>query len=307
MLSRILIVFVMFLSFQVSWAQSTTSTSVATKSEGESKAPLIQQKTYQADPNVTDTKLKAENGSLSQWSAKFNLTYYGPRVGDIEDPQQPNPDGTVGNHATAIGGSIAARYRLDSDTALSFGTGVNSVTPFHQIKRFDVTTPYLSYDKVFRIGGWQTRQSIGVSDTTTPEYRDVGEIAGVSYAFSWFHSLGSSRWSGGLESSFGYFFYNRGYERTDKLAQQYNWGLYPTLKYRATDKFGLYTSYTLSWWNPRMLNNAFAMWNSTPSERLGVEYAFTRDIYFSPYLNFYPMSFNWNSTTLNFYTVFSLL
>jgi hypothetical protein len=283
----------------------TSSASTGTESEVRAKTPL--NKTFVDTSGITDPKIRADSGSMSLYSMKFNLSYYGPPAGDLSNRNQPNPDGSIGNHETAIGGSIGIRYRLDPETTLSFGTGVNAVTPFQELKRFDVRTPYLSYDKTYRIGAWQIRQSPGVSLVTIPNFRVVGEFASLSYDASVFRTLGLSRFLVGLDSSFGYFLYGRGYRKEDTTAARYNWGLFPTLKYRATDKFGLVTSLALNYWNPRKEASQLVVQNRILSQRVGFEYAFTRDIYFAPYLNFYPQSIAMNSTTLNFSTTFSIL
>lgn len=256
--------------------------------------------------SVTDVKLKAESGSRSKYSMKLSLSYYGPPVGDLGNDKQPNPDGSIGNYSTSLGGSISARYRFDSERALSLGSGVSALTPFHGIKRFDLRTPYISYDHTAREGGWQFRRSVGASITTLPEYREVGQYSTLSGDLAVVRDLGSS-WSASLEGSLSYFLYNRSYERTDGRAGRYNLGFYPGLKYSMSDRLRFSTSVALSFWNPRRLENEWALWNKTVTQRLGLEYALRRDIFFAPYLSFYPEDANLKSTTFNMSTIFSIL
>lgn len=292
------------------FAQSSSATSKTEADTGTPalKAPLLlENKTFQETSGITDAKIRAESGSLSRYSMKFNFSYYGPPVGDLGNENQPNPDGSIGNYSTAIGGSVSFNYRFSPIYSLSLGTGVNAVTPFHHLERFDVRTPYISLGRYAKIGEWQTRNSVGLSATTIPEYRNVGQFASVSYDAGFFHRIGLSRWSVGLDSSLSYFTYNREYTKKDGNAGRYNWGFYPAIKYKATDKFSAYLSHAITLWNPRKLDDTFAIWSRTPSQRLGIEYAFSRDIYFAPYLNFYAQNFNWRSTTVNFNTIFSVL
>lgn len=53
----------------------------------------LKNKTFQEDKRITDIELKAAAGSLSRYSMKFDLSYSGPPVNDLSDPEMPNPDG----------------------------------------------------------------------------------------------------------------------------------------------------------------------------------------------------------------------
>ncbi len=84
---------------------------------------------------------------------------------------QPNPDGSVGTFETALGSSVGFRYRIDSKSAISLGTGVNAITPVQGVKRYDVKNPFLSYDRNARLGNVQMRNGVGVTVVTNPAYR----------------------------------------------------------------------------------------------------------------------------------------
>lgn len=255
---------------------------------------------------VTDVRLRAEAGSRSKYSLKFSLSYYGPPVGDLSNERQPNPDGSIGNYQTSLGGSLSARYRFDSQRALSLGTGLSAITPFHGVKRFDVRTPYVSYDRTFRYEAWQFRYSPGLSWTTIPEYRDVGQVAGVSFDASVLRDL-NHRLSLSLDSSLSSFVYEREYEARDGRAGRYHLGFYPGAKLTLTDRLRLSTSVAVSFWNPRALTDASILWNRTVSQRLGAEFALRKDIFMAPYLNFFPENPDVRSTTVNVSTIFALL
>jgi len=297
---------------------SSTSISAATTTQAPSSEVVVQEtsssvgsilknKKFEDDKDITDAKLKADSGSRSRYSLKFSLSYYGPPIGDITNEKQPNPDGSIGNNDTALGGSISARYRIDPKSAISLGTGINSLTPFHGSKRTDVKTPFVSYDRNARLGEVQLRNSYGVSVTTVKEYLDVGQYGTLSYDNSLVYNIGASGFAVGLDSSLSYFLYNRGYENKDRTAGRYYVGFYPQVKYNFTDKFNMYTSLAMGFTNPRARDDEWAMLNRTLSGRLGAGMAFTRDIYFSTYLNYYPKELRTESTTISFSTVFSIL
>ena len=284
---------------------------------------------------ITDPKLRAELGSMARYSGKFNFAYYGPILGDMSNAYQPNPDGSLTHNPTMVRGNMAIRYRLNATSALNFGTGITEVTPFHSGSRTDISTPFVSYDNAFRAGPWQLRASLHSSITTTPELRASGEIGALTVFSSAYRNLSSSRWLVGVDVALWSFFYGRGYrgphplppgtvatsrvggqKRRDAVdgndpgdgnAAQLNLNIYPTIKYRLSDKLGAYNTFVIEYFEPRSVNGRFRLKDKTFAERVGVEYSFTKDIYFSPYFTFYPQSLSLATTTINFTTVFSVL
>ncbi|MFS4458359.1 hypothetical protein [Bdellovibrio sp. HCB2-146] len=294
------------------FAQTSTVKLNATEQQpaGESVLKVDQvsgNKKFEADKDITDAKLKADSGSLSRYSLKFSLSYYGPPVGDISNRKQPNPDGSIGSNDTALGGAISARYRLNSKSAISLGTGINARTPFHGTEQADVKNPFLGIDYSSRLGDVQMRNSGSVEAATVPEYREVGQYAGLDLKNSLVYNIGTSGFALGLDTSLNYFLYERGYEPKDRTAGRYVLSFYPEVKYNVSDKLNLSTSLAVKFLNPRARTSEADLLNRTLTSRIGMGYAFTRDIYFAPNLNFYPNDFAWESTTVNFSTIFSVL
>lgn len=267
----------------------------------------LKNKKFEDNREITDSKLKADSGSLSRYSLKVSLSYFGPPVGDLSNKYQPNPDGSIGVYSTSLGGSISGRYRLDKRSAISVGTGVSALTPFHGVERTDVKTPFISYDRSTRVGEVQMRNSLGGSVTTIPNYRDVGQVGTLSLDNSLVYNIGDSGFATGVDVDFSYFLYERDYRPSDRKSSTYHLGVFPQLKYNFSDKVNVYTSVAMSFWNPRATDDASVMLNKTLSGRLGMGMAFTRSIYFAPYLNFYPDNLRADTTTVSFSTVFSIL
>lgn len=306
--------FVVFLSLSVkaqtsstALSTSTVSGSMATQESTLKVDDALKNKKFEDDKDITDSRLKADSGSLSRYSMKFSLSYFGPPIGDLSNKNQPNPDGSLGVYATSLGGSISGRYRIDSKSAVSLGTGVSALTPFHGVERMDVKTPFVSYDRNARLGDVQMRNSYGVSVTTIPNFRNVGQYASLSYDNSLIYNFGASGFAAGVDSSVSVFLYERDYVKKDGKASRYVVGLYPQVKYNINDKTNIYTSIALNYWNPRYAPSEATLLNKTLSGRLGMGMAFTRDIYFAPYLNFYPENIQAETTTISFSTVFSIL
>ncbi|MFP5520725.1 MAG: hypothetical protein ACLGGX_12540 [Bdellovibrionia bacterium] len=298
------------LSVQADATISTESVSVAQSKANENTMTLKEamgNKKFTENQEITDEKLKAEEGSRSKYSLKFSLSYYGPTVSEPLGKEQPNPNNMPGVYLTSLGGSISGRYRIDPQTAVSVGTGISALTPFHGVERFDVRTPYISYDTSGRLGEVQMRNSFGGSVTTIPNYKEIGQVGGLSYDNSLLYDLGSSGAAIGLDTGLSYFIYNRDYEKSDRRASRYHVGLYPNAKYRFNRTISVNTSVAVAYTNPRSRDDVFALENLKISQRVGMGVAFTKEIYFTPYLNFYPEDAKWETTTLNFSTIFSLL
>lgn len=268
----------------------------------------LKNKEFEDKHEITDAKLRAEAGSLSKYSLRFNLSYYGPPVGDLEAKDQPNPDRTNSPKETAISGSFGGRYRIDPRRTISVGTGLKAVYPFHGMERMDLNDPSVSYDISSRIAGIQFRTSPGVTYVTTPNYVRTGEYGSLDFRQSVVYDLGTSGVAIALDGTFGYYLYNREYQRGDGKANRYSISLYPAIKYNFNDKLNFNTSTKLGWWNPRQNdNNETELLNSTISQSVSMGYAFTRDVYLSPAVTFYPNRLALDVTTVNLSAIFSIM
>lgn len=303
-------VFVAAFSF-LTLAQAAGSSSVKAPADmTESRTTLSDSlKNSKSEDNldITDAKLKADSGSLSKYSLKFNFSYAGAPIGDLNNPMQPNPDGSVGVFETNIGGSISARYRINKLSTVGAGTGVTALTPFQGVKRYDVKNPFISYDITSKLADIQIRNSVSYSAVTNPVYRNLGEYGGILLDNSVVYNIGVSPFAVALDTNLSYYLFERGYDKKDKNAQRYSLAFYPAVKYNFNDNLNINTSLNVGFWNPRTTENQIVLMNKVLSQRLAVGYGYSHDIYFSPYLNFYPGQFAWDSTTINFSTTFSVL
>lgn len=267
----------------------------------------METKTFRDTPGITDAKLKADSGSLSRYSFKFNLTYSGPNLGDFSAKDQPNPDGTVGSFQTALGGTMGVRYRLNSQSSVGLSSGVKMIHPFHGMDRFDVNNPALTYDYATRVRGLQMRNSPGFILRTVPEFTRIGQFGYLLDTHSIVYEIGLSGFSIGADMAFGYFLYNRAYERKDGKAALYSLEINPVVKYRVSDKLGVVTSTNLAWWSPRAGSDRLALNRKSLTQKLGLGYSVSRDVYLNPYLTFTPQKIALSTATLNVSAIFSIL
>lgn len=256
---------------------------------------------------ITDKKLQADEGSRSKYSVKFGLSYSGPGIGDLNNKNQPNPDGVIGNYKTKLTGSMGARYRIDSVTAVNLGTGLSTNYPLHGGKTTDTNNPYFSFDRSSRFGDLQMRNIMNLSAITNPEYVKVGEVAGIGYELNLVHKLGDSRFAAGLDSKIDYYVYDRSYHpNTDRGSAQAYLSFYPNLKYEISDKLNVNTSFAIQYYNPRELKGKLMLRNRTITERIGLGYSFRRDVYFSPYITVYPDNLRAKNSIFNLSATFSM-
>jgi hypothetical protein len=291
-------------------AHAQTSTLNLAAPESTSTSPVLKQEVqnqkFQENTEITDAKLKADAGSLSRYSLKFNLTYSGPTVGDLSEKDQPNPDGSVGTFSTALGGNMGGRYRIDSKSSVGLSTGLKVIHPFHGAERTDVSNPQINYDYSTRVADVQMKNSPGFVLRTVPDFTKVGQYGMLLDNHSVVYDLGKSGFSIGTDMAIGVFLYNRDYQTSDGKAARYSFEFNPNIKYNFSDKLSLVTAANISLWNPRGRKDEFALLNKTVNQRLGLGYALQRDIYLNPFLTFYPQQLSPSSVTLNMTTIFSV-
>ena len=297
----------MVLALAASNAATAAEDSNAAAADSRLSVPIDKHQKFGDAHDLTDAKMKANDGSLSRFSLKANLTYEGPGIGDFSQRNRPNPDGSVGNYAQNISGKVMARYRLDQRQALNLGAGgVTLNHPFHGVSRTAVAEPFIGYDVSAKYGEFETQHSATAIKTTTPEYADSGEVGGLMYDGSISRKIGSSRFSLSFESELAYWAYGRGYRESDGLADQWYVMATPILRYNASDRFNMYASSTFTWANPRS-EDFSSIKPRTPKLAAGFGYGIGRDIYVSPYVQSYSSNVSPEATTFNVMTIFSLL
>ena len=308
-MKKILSLFLILLNCSAAFAESTEiKTPVkAEESATEKSEDAALNKKFEELKEITDAKMKADAGSLSRFSLRFGLTYYGPPVGDLGALNQPNPDSTVSNTATAISGSAGLRYRMSSSSSLSLTAGVSDQYPLRSVQKLDANNPSLTWDKAFRIGNVQMLSSPGATFVTSAVYRNIGQSWGVNYGLSSVYAIPDSKFAVGVDAGVSYWFYNRAYVKSDGKVRRENLTAYPVVKYNITDKLNINTSSAFSLYNPRASTSRFDLYHRTFNQRVAIGYAITRDIYVAPYIQFYPSVMGLKTTTFNIATSFSVL
>lgn len=256
---------------------------------------------------ITDPKLRADGGSLSKYGLKFNLTYNGPTLGNLEEKDQPNLDGTVGSYQTAIAGAFGFRYRYNSKTSLGISTGVRLIYPFHGMGRTDLSNPSITADYSFKRLGIQMKSTTGYVVRTVPDFTRVGQIGMIYENLNLVYDFGLSPYAIGLDLAMGVFFYDRGYEASDRKTARHSLELAPNFKYRFNDRWIALTSLSFYYWNQRKETDYLKLSSKIVYQKMGFSYNYSRDIYINPHLQFTPDRFAWDRTSLNVSAIFSVI
>ncbi len=278
----------------------------------------IENKKFREDGRITDIELKAQAGSLSRYSLKFDLSYSGPPVDNLSDPQMPNPDNRPRPNRTSLGGLMGLRYRITSADAINLSTGARWFTPYHQVagervekrptdKNYEISNPQISYDRTYAAGPTQMRSSVKATFITSDFYREQAENSsvGLSQGVKW--TVMQSRFIVGNVFDFDYYFFDREFRRGDAgNISSYNFSLIPSLEYKLLDNLNLRASSAWSFSQLRRADNDWDWESLQPSARAGLGWAITRDIYFSPYVSFFTMQPAIRTTSASFSTVFSI-
>ncbi|MCB0407744.1 MAG: hypothetical protein KDD34_06020 [Bdellovibrionales bacterium] len=264
-------------------------------------------KTFKENSEIKDIELKAEAGAKTRWSMKASLGYSGPSLAEPLSDHRRNPDGRFTDVRTSLGGSVGLRYRLKTDTTLNMGTGISAIRPFHGIEQIDTEDPYLSIDQTYKAAEVQWYSKAFASMTTYDFYRRVEQFGSVGFSQSGRYFIPNTQWTLGLNASLTFFLYERAYSKLHPHgASNYFAGIYPSLAYRLNEKWMLNTSSAFQAYNRRREKD-WGLWElSNVTQRVGLGWGITREIYFSPYVTFFWKDPTWKTSTFAFSTIFSV-
>lgn len=276
----------------------------------------IKNKKFEEDRRISDLEMKAQAGSLSRYSLKFDLSFAGPPIDNLSDPEMPNPDNRPRNNRTSLGGFMGLRYRVDSNQAVNVSTGMKWLSPYQQAigdlnkrpgeKEYEIANPQVSYDRTYAVGATQLRSSVSASKVTADYYSQRGQTssAGISQGVKWV--IWQSRWTLGGTASYDAFFFDRGYVSKDgRLSRQYI-NLIPSIEYRILNNLNFRASVAYGFSNMRMTPSWWDYASLAGSARAGVGWGITRDVYFNPYVSFFSEKPAIHTSSLSFSTVFSI-
>lgn len=267
----------------------------------------LKQKKYEEVKEVTDAELRAKAGSRSQWSLSGHLGYSGPRIDRLHEEVRPNPDNRPQPKETSVSGSLGGRYRLSSSTSISADTGLRFFTPLSGAKEGEFDDPSMSLEKLYKLWELQMRSRYTVSVTTSDIYASQGQVGGLNMSHDFKRRLSQlSPVLFSVGSSFNWFLFDRPFRNTDMRVSNYLFSVYPGLQYNIQDNLHVGSSLAFGYSNLRGDENWWNWDKNLWSQRLSLGYGLTRNAFLSPYLNFFPEKFTWDTTSFNMNVYFNL-
>lgn len=262
---------------------------------------------FEKNEEIQDIELKAESGAQTRWSMKASLGYSGASLAEPLSDKRRNPDGRFTDTRTSLGGSVGLRYRMSKRSTLNLGTGISAVKPFHGVEQVDAQDPYISIDRSYKWAGVQWYSRAFQSVSTTEFYRDIGQWGGTAFSQSGRYFIPDTQWTVGANASISFFHYDRPYSKTNPHGgSNYFVGLYPNAAYRVNRRWMINTSTALSAANRRYFKD-WSQWDlQNITQRVGFGWSITREIYLSPYVNFFWKDPTWKTSNFAFSTIFSV-
>lgn len=266
------------------------------------------------DKEITDIKMRAHSGAKSKYSSSFSILYSGSSLATPLAGTKPSLGGSRVEEPASMSGIVGVRYRIDKNDSVHFSTGLNRPQPLQSSEvsqPTQISTPRIGYNKTF---GWLDKQissETSVYITTTRPRRAIGEIATLAYSFTLLNPIALTRFEGGVTANVWQTMFsdNAEYQSNDIRQRQNDSGynLTPTLQYKVTDKFNIYTSIALFSYAHYRDNLRFFSYQAVDStQTLGIGYAFSRDFYVSPSILFEPNHLSAENANYTISTRFNL-
>ncbi|WP_415061631.1 hypothetical protein [Bdellovibrio sp.] len=273
-----------------------------------SEVQKSEEKAEDIDQEITNARMRSELGSKSQWSFKSSLGYSGGSLNKPFDSIRPNyrASATIETLA-ALSGNVGVNYRISKGGNLSAGTGIVVMDPFHgditqstfqdprasrkgaEIKRTQVSTPYLDYSHGYRALDMQMISSVTYSHYTEEDQTDYYNLMGnLSVNQTALADFGDSKWQGGLSLSLDKELSKGAFadSAADNMRYDYGVGLFPFAEYSFNDNYSFRTVF--GYFQFAKYEESSELIQMEPYQSMGIGISLTRDIYLYPNVQFTP-------------------
>lgn len=298
-------------------ADATTTQTATTSTVKTADVQNVEETKKDIDAEITNARMRSLLGSKSKFSFKSSVGYSGGSLVKPFEKIRPNyRSGAARQALTSLNGTIGGNYRVTDRDSIAFGTGISIQNPFHgditsakfadprggseQVKRTEISTPYVEYSRAYKVGGMQMISGVSYSHYTTEDATsaEVGSnaIGNLSLDQTILADLGESNWSGGMSISFDTSFYKGKLSpfMVSEGARQddFGYGVFPFAEYSFNDKVSFRTVFgyfQMVHYNDQVGTDKSAVVASRPYQSMGIGMAVTRDIYLYPNVQFLPL------------------
>lgn len=274
------------------------------------------------DQEITNARMRAELGSKSRWSMSASLAYSGSTIEKPFEEVRPEYRGSEGAPTPVdLSGDIGVKYRLDNGSALSLGTGVAVMTPFHgdytkseivdptsaegeKVERFQLSTPSIGWSKGYKAMGLQMSSSLEASVSTLSSSIRAKNYGGISFQQAMIGEVNTNLSTGVYASVYMPIQGDLTEQEESELGRQtlVQFGLTPFMEYSFNDNVSLRTVF--GWFyiskskDARTGEDPAAFRLGTAYQSVGVGYSATRDIYLYPNVQFVPFDIRSDRTNV---------
>lgn len=288
---------------------STSSTTSSTTDSTVKKSDVVPADAglKDVDQEITNAKLRAETGSKKKWSFRSSFNYNGSSVEKPLHPDRPRMTGSqVVSGDTGLSGSLGVKYRATDRDSLSLRAGINLRRPLGGdiSDKFEAADPYLTWERLNRVGNIQLVTSASVEASTAKHKVDQNMVSAVNFAQTAMYDFGNGLEMGGVIDLNNYFYNAPMANGALDTRDHYEIGLYPMVEYAFSDKVSFRTVFRYGTYTSRRhAPDTYRNIQNTQSVGVGVSVA--RDIYMYPNIQFDPSNLrpsqtNWGlSTSIN--------
>lgn len=278
------------------------------------KQKKIKEKEDDADSVITNKRLRAETGSKSRFSLSTSLMYMGGSLTKPFDSKRPNISGAAAISVySSLTGAVSAKWNISKLDSLSAGIGASMMAPFvsnlpeNAGNRYQVYSPYITYQHLNKFYGVQTVFTFGATYNTVADIREQGYLYDLGPGLTLAYDFGGSKFTVGANISYIHRFFDKDTSEVVKVDPEpdsegrtvsylagyyqddYSLGVYPFAEYQINDTFNIRTLIGL--WvydHARVEDNFFAVKKNKVYQSVGVGISVTRDIYIYPNVQFIP-------------------
>ncbi len=269
----------------------------------------------EADAKITNRRFRASNGSLSDFSMNFSLSYNGGSLAKPFAADRPNISNAGDTTSIAgISGTVNGTYRLNSLNRLNLGAGVQVLAPFNDDidtdseraqKEFDdnkgeldISNPYFSYVHMNNFFGVQTIGSVGITQYTASNLTDIGYQNSLDLSVNTMYAFGKTGFSIGVLGVYTKYYFDKDDEEFQANQNDVVWGFLPQAEYIINDTYNLRTIVRSNWYDNTKADSEFEQRIVTQSVGLGI--SLTRDVFLYPNIQFVPQDLKSELTNIGF-------
>ena len=180
----------------------------------------------------------------------------------------------------------------------------------------DLNNPQVGYDHTYMLGPLQARTGIAVAKITNSYYVSTGETAGLKLSHIMKYYVPADRLDSRSRSSAGAVLLHARLSGAQQVKNNIKSdsaktsdiyiSFIPSVEYKLTRNLNFNTSYAQGIDHYRSVHSQTTYASDPSTQRVGVGWGATRDIYINPYFAFYPTDMSIPSTWVAVNTIFSI-